>query len=582
MDALSLAGLGSGGYELVPAGQAEDARVLDHQQALDCIRASVLRGDLDLGRVRVFVSRFAGGWVSSRTTPEIWSEIEVALRSGRVRVVERPHLVVDYSHGLAHQSQQAHHPTPGSEPIVDDNRALFIVRCDPELRDDEALRFEYLIRGLQGRAARLVIRSAKFPGEVVHVRDLQPDETRDGVHPMSWDGIVTTAGAHHGARLSPVFGPCSVEVRHDDIYRDDAPFEIPRAVMVLALDGFFHTSSALYLPSRPARGGPVETRRFPNGLLEDWHESSWFESIPFLDEPFAPPGDGERRDTVGLRLLADILDECGGPHATRRLLLCGHADAAGKDTYNDDLSAARAQCVWAISCGDAESFTAATDQFHVTEDNYVLLRYCAQRFFWSCDPGEPRPTATNRYREAVRCFQREYNARFEGTLEVDGKVGEQTRKAFFAIYESVLTAAFGGEAELAAYRNRLRSNVHGSRAFLACGERYGAARNPTLSGRDDRRVEALLFLPDDPVPEDAADIYAQANYQFERWTVATSSAAADGGSTSNVVHQGEYREATPIAPLPSHAPSDPDDPWDFLNNFRSAVNQALHFLAGEE
>src|SRR5690606_29102719 len=119
-------------------------------------------------------------------------------------------------------------------------------------------------------------------------------------------------------------------------------FTIARSVVVIALDGFFHTGSALFLPSRPARGGPVETQTFPAELLDEWREASLLDSIPFLDEPFAPPDLGERRDTVGLLLLATILDECGAAHSTRRLLLAGHADSAGKDAYNDELSAARA------------------------------------------------------------------------------------------------------------------------------------------------------------------------------------------------------------------------------------------------
>ncbi|MFO7566897.1 MAG: hypothetical protein R6X02_29910 [Enhygromyxa sp.] len=473
-------------------------------------------------------------------------------------------------------------PAPDPDAIHDDPRSLFIVRCDPELRDEQELRFEYLIRGLHGQPSRLIIRSSSFPGEVVHARDLSEIETQDAVHSASWDGIVTIPGPHCGARLSPVFSPCQVEIVHDNTYCDEAPFSIPRSVAVIALDGFFHTASAVFLPSRPARGGPVETRDFPVELLNEWREGSELESIPFLDQPFEPPDLDERRDTVGLLLLTKILDECGAAHSTRRLLLAGHANSAGADAYNDELSAARAQCVWSTLCGDAEGFTAATDKFHAIEDHYVLLRYCAQRFFWPCDPGDPRGTVSSRYREAVRNFQRDYNEYFAGALEVDGKVGPQTRKAFFAIYESVLRDAFGGEGELAAHRDRLRANIHGPSEFLGCGERYSASREPRVRGLDDRRVEALLFLPDDPVPDSPADIYETANYRFTRWTAPIVPEIEGSGYESSVEEQSEEREPTPLKPLPSYQPYDPDDPWDFLNAFRGAVNQALRWLSSGE
>ncbi len=274
---------------------------------------------------------------------------------------------------------------------------------------------------------------------------------------------------------------------------------------------------------------------------------------------------------MGPSLLAHILVECGNEQGRRGLILAGHTSAAGTNTLNDELADARARCVWALLVGDAGGFESALEEFWVIEDAYMMLRYCARLHGWTCDPGETRSQSTASYRDAVRCFQSSYNDTFEESIDVDGEVGPQTRGAFFEIYQSVLAAALGGQAALDEHRARFR--VHGTVPTMSCGERYLASSRRPGEGHDDRRVEALLFLPEEPVPADASAIYEHDTFRFMEWSFAREPEPGSGNTTETVDIVEPSPEPTDGDELGVYEPHDADDPWDFLNAFNTATNQ---------
>lgn len=509
---------------------------------------------------------------SARGRDATWSVLEAALLRGHltVHVLARPIPTVS---GVRNESQLVPNAPQPSSPPIEDERSLYILRCDPELTDDAPLAFEYLTRGLSSRSVKLRILSSRFPGEVVHERPLRLDETVDRVHQDSWDGIVTAACQYQGKRLPAEYGPCTLEIVHDQTHRDTAVFTLSRAVEVITLDGFFHTGSAMFLPSRRARGGEITPQPFQHPeQFEEWRGSELVDDGPRFDEAFEFSYPYELRDTVGLTLLAHILFECADSRGQRGLILAGHANAVGSNVKNDELADARARCVWSILTGDAAGFELALEDFWVIEDAYVLARYCGSLYGWPCDPGDPRGYANTHYSDAIRCFQQRYNEAFDANIDVDGDVGPQTRGAFLDVYQVVLAGALGGAAGVDDLRERLR--VHGSAPTLSAGERYPASARRPGAGIDDRRVEALLFLPDEPVPADAAAIYEYDTFRFVEWSPSTNP-ATDAGELEPVLEPVEPApERSEGGELKIYEPYDPEDPWDFLNAFTSVTNHS--------
>lgn len=515
-----------------------------------------------LGRVASAIQLDSGA--RPRGEDATWAIIEAALLRRRltVRVLARPLPRTDPPIPFDPPVEPPAPPLPPA-PIIDDDRALFLLRCDPELLANVPLKFEYMLRGLAGQPVELRIVSDRFPGELVHQRMLTAAQTQDRVHADTWDGIVTVSGELQGKRLPAEYGPCVVEIVHDASYRDRAEFTLGRVVVSVTLDGLFHTGSAMLSPTRPARGGTVASRPFDNrDELPDWLAQS---------APFQPPRWYSLRETIGPSFLAQILSECGGDHNQRGLILAGHTSAAGSNALNDELADARARCVWSLLMGDINDFESSLEDFWVIEDAYVMLRYCAQMYAWPCDPGEPRPRPDAEYREAVRGFQTNYSEAFESSIDVDGEVGPQTRGAFFEIYQAVLAGAFGGQAGLDHHRGQLR--VHGSSPTVSCGERYLAGVLRSGAGIDDRRVEALLFLPDEPIPADAAAIYEHETFRFAEWFLHSEPQSPAGNIEQTFDQIEPPRESSDTHELDVYEPIDLDDPWDFLNAFQTVTNQ---------
>jgi outer membrane protein OmpA-like peptidoglycan-associated protein len=284
-------------------------------------------------------------------------------------------------------------------------------------------------------------------------------------------------------------------------------------------DAFFNTGSAVFLPDVPSarpNGIPIPVPFTNPKLLADLVRSHEELTVRFMTQPFDPDAarTGPARDTALHVIIAALrFLEQNPSHA---LVVAGHTDRVGDAAFNERLSAARGRSVVALLEGKRADFVAAAKSYHAAEDDVIILRYAARTRGWPCDPADDDRATQNE----IRSFQQYFNRDFTRTIAVDGSVGDETRGAYFDLYESDLAASVGGPAALGALRGHLRF-VDASHKVLACGERF-PRENPETDGlrsQANRRVELLFFAPP-RVPSVAASdaatqIYRRKLFDFE-------------------------------------------------------------------
>lgn len=363
-------------------------------------------------------------------------------------------------------------PEPRVSPLVErpdqfelSNKSLLISKCPPELAARRgSITITYLLRELAGQPVTLTFRSASYPGQVLLEHPLAPAQTRDGSHDFVWDGVLQ-AGPRQGERVTPTLSPIRVEIRHDDVYKDEAKFiVVPPRVEVLALgDLNFSTDREVMLPA------------------------------PSVEAEQA----GDLAD--GIALVAGLIAHLRSVGSARSVLVAGHTDAKGSQSNNLGLSERRARNVWLYCVGDREGWASHAHQHAEVADGQEVLRWVASRFGWPCDPGSidgDEGPKTNASRAGFR-------ARYEHEIGESAGSGEAFEladwQAFFGMYELDLAARLGVTRE-GLVRER-EGIVACEPAILGCGEHWP---NDDISRaqvcRDDRRVELLVFRPDE-LPE---------------------------------------------------------------------------------
>jgi hypothetical protein len=400
----------------------------------------------------------------------------------RAYEIERP--VTHYTPIVPRPEDDPAPPPPSPEPIVDDPRALFITRCDPQLGLDGPLRFSYMIRGLAGRPATLRIVSEQWPGRVVHERGLPPVDTSDGVHDDSWDGRVVHPGEQAPRRLLPEFGPCTLEIEHDQVYRDEAVFTIAEPDYTIEFaDLHFATKGALLLPA-----------------TED-----------------APDLDATSRASP-LHVIAALL-EFAADHPEREIVVHGHTDTVGGDTSNDALARERARNVQLYLAGEREAWAAHCQEHYAIVDFKRVHRWAAERFGWSTDPGALDNEWTSTPRKARAEFRRCCDALLGTTLKQNVKQNPGDWQAIFDLYEIAVAGYLACRPEdLPALRGAIS---FADPPVIACGERWpvvGVGQDG-VAERLNRRVEVNFFqpgeLPDAHGSEDPPGeaLYASGRYR---------------------------------------------------------------------
>ncbi|MFV8749883.1 hypothetical protein ACNOYE_04995 [Nannocystaceae bacterium ST9] len=428
------------------------------------------------GRVLAgFVERRSARSMSGRSEPEeLAARITAEVRAGRLRVVRLAHAVVRQDKVVLYPSDPpslAKAVPPADVP--DDPRALFITRCDAELGTSDTLSLSYLIRGLAGRPVRLRIRSLKYAGGILYEWPLPPAETIDRVHDGTWDGIVAV-GSHAGKRVSPAFGPCTLEIVHDGTYSDDADFALlDREVVIVEIGGFsFHTDREVLLPDVM---------------------------------PLAADQSGPAR-APGVTAAAAVL-RFAAQHPFKRMFVAGHTDTVGKQKDNQALSEDRARGVQLYLAGDRDGWAAHSHALFQTEDAQRFLAWASARFGFDCDPGPIDNDEGPLTRAARDAFRAAYQNLESEPLPGDPTPTVDDWKACFTLLDRAVQQTLGEGLDL----NQIRQSLEFAEpAFAGFGERFPTDR-PDLDSLDserNRRVDVVFLdapeasLAGDPTGED--------------------------------------------------------------------------------
>jgi hypothetical protein len=190
-------------------------------------------------------------------------------------------------------------------------------------------------------------------------------------------------------------------------------------------------------------------------------------------------------------------------HPAQKLLIAGHTDRSGPSAYNVKLSSLRADNILRVLEGDRAGWVEICNGKHKTEDYQQILKWIDVIWGWGCDPGAVDNILGPATREAIRVFQRKYNAGtselppgFSADITVDGVVGRQTWGAFFDIYMRVLELILGvDKAGLRAKQQSLQ--FLDAQKIVGCGENQPLSSNIVANRRSqlDRRVEVIFFDP---------------------------------------------------------------------------------------
>lgn len=193
----------------------------------------------------------------------------------------------------------------------------------------------------------------------------------------------------------------------------------------------------------------------------------------------------------------------------QKLLIAGHTDTTGRDSYNISLSDKRGHSVLHIMLGNREDWAEISDKQHVNKDIQHILTWVFSEYpAMDCDPEGIDGIIGSKTRSATKRFQRNFETVFGRKIGVDGVVGPETWGAFFDVYQRKLAAMLDSEeSELPDFRNALHW-ADSSRKAVGCGESWPieAAEQDKYRSRINRRVE-LLFFDEHEVPP--LDCHAQ-------------------------------------------------------------------------
>lgn len=181
-------------------------------------------------------------------------------------------------------------------------------------------------------------------------------------------------------------------------------------------------------------------------------------------------------------------------HPDRRILVVGHTDTTGSETYNVELSEKRADSLVFLLLGLREEWAKITHEKHRVDDIQKILQWVHRWRGWDCDPGPIDDREGPRTKKATEDFQKTYNREFGASISVDGIVGKQTWRAIFDLYIKTLAERLATTiAGLAEFRARLRF-LDDARKAVGCGEYWPIEerRRNDYRSETNRRVEILF------------------------------------------------------------------------------------------
>ncbi len=227
------------------------------------------------------------------------------------------------------------------------------------------------------------------------------------------------------------------------------------------------------------------------------------------DEP--QPGTEEQNRITGLGVLFACFKQAEKKEFLQKILVAGHTDKKGSQSYNLTLSQQRAENVFFMFMGERSKWIQSSDEKHQVEDIQQILKWISFNFQYDCDPGPKTNKINPETEEAILKFQKRYNQDFVDLkkhqskfsrefirIKEDGKRGKQTWGAFFDMYTLELLIVMGinedGLNEKRGKLNFVKKKPPHPAPVIGCGENHPASEAKTEDENPiDRRVEILFF-----------------------------------------------------------------------------------------
>ncbi len=216
----------------------------------------------------------------------------------------------------------------------------------------------------------------------------------------------------------------------------------------------------------------------------------------------------------------DVLREClifAQDNPGKKLLVAGHSDTTGLDSYNLKLSRQRAASVLHALLGEKDPWVKIAHEHHQVRDLQQILNWVFWLYGWPCFVAQLSPAMNAATKHAIEALQENYNRVFAANLAVDGKDSKETWGVIFDLYMDRLAGLLQTDASgLAQYRSGLQW-VDPGRKFVGCGENWpidnpafgnpppppGARRRvDNYRSAANRRVEILFFDDGEAPPLD--------------------------------------------------------------------------------
>ncbi|HSP89054.1 MAG TPA: OmpA family protein, partial [Ignavibacteriaceae bacterium] len=223
------------------------------------------------------------------------------------------------------------------------------------------------------------------------------------------------------------------------------------------------------------------------------------------------PGTEEQNRITGLGVIFACFKQAEKKEFLQKILVAGHTDKKGTESYNITLSQQRAENVFFMFTGERSKWSESSDAKHQVEDIQQILKWISFNFQYDCDPGPKTNKKNPETDEATIKFQKRYNQDFIDLkkhqskfsrefirIKEDGKVGKQTWGAFFDMYILELLIVMGinedGLNEKRGKLNFVKKKPPHTAPIIGCGENHPASEAKTEDENPvDRRVEILFF-----------------------------------------------------------------------------------------
>lgn len=217
----------------------------------------------------------------------------------------------------------------------------------------------------------------------------------------------------------------------------------------------FHTVSSVCPPDLQARAsdGVARSVDFSNDAV--WSElvteafATAARTTPFHPEAVDSPASSP--EEPGLPVIVAVLRHLAKHPDHQLIVTC------------PTLSHARARAVVALLEGDRDGFVRAVAGYQTAKADAAILAFASRTRGWPCAPADcANPTA-----EELAAFQSSYNAEFDQSITIDGRVGDP-RAAYFDLFEADATERAGNGDALAWLRRNLDHNV-----LVVCDDNAG-------------------------------------------------------------------------------------------------------------